>query len=270
MTTPKPSHRYVLTGFADEAAPDLAGQVRALVRNGLSHVEARQLDGQNVGDITPEKAREVARTFADAGIGTSCIGSPIGKIDLKDPLPPHLEKLRRVCETARTLGTRRIRVFSFYLPKGVAPATCREEVVDRLGRLLDVAAAADCVLLHENERFVYGETWERCLELYRTFGDRLRCILDPGNFVVCDVDPWAAAQALLPWVDYLHVKDAHMADHRIVPAGEGDARFPEILELVATKGGEHFLSLEPHLALGPELDAEAAFDLAVAALRRLL
>lgn len=281
---------FELTGFADEAAVDLAGQVRALVRNGMSYLDVRQVDGINVADFTPEKAAEVRRVFGDAGIRVSCVGSPIGKIGLRDPFPAHLEKLRRVCATAHVLDTRLIRIFSFYLPEGASRPDCREEVVDRLGRMLDVADIEGCTLLHENERDIYGETWEQCLDLHTAFDGRLRAIHDCANYILVGSDPLAGMKALLDWVDYLHVKDARAADDKIVPAGFGDARYGEVLALYATRPAPRFLAVEPHLTLfsGRDSlekkssgtptaadgfsypDAETAFSAAVQALRALL
>jgi sugar phosphate isomerase/epimerase len=281
---------FELTGFADEAAVDLAGQVRALVRNGMSYVDVRQVDGINVADFTPDKAAEVHRVFGDAGIRVACVGSPIGKVGLKDPFPVHLEKLRRTCSTAHVLGTRLIRIFSFYLPEGVSRPDCREEVIERMGHMLDIAAVEGCTLLHENERDIYGETWEQCLDLLKAFDGRLRAIHDSANFVIAGSDPLAGMKALLEWVDYLHVKDARIAGGIIVPAGHGDGSYPEVLSLYATRPGPRFLSIEPHLTLfsGRDSlekkssgtptaadgftypDAETAFSAAVQALRTLL
>lgn len=281
---------FEISGFIDEAAVGLDGQLRELRRNGMAYVDVRQVDGLNVADFTPEKSRQVRAALDGIGVGVACVGSPIGKIALTDPLPPHAEKLRRVCATAGILGTRSIRMFSFFLPEGASRADCREEVVDRLGRLLDVADAEGCVLLHENERDIYGETWEQCLELHRALGPRLRAVHDAGNYVLVGSDPLAGAKALFDWIDYVHVKDARTVDQTIVPPGAGDGRYPEILALLATKPGVRFAALEPHLTLfsGRDLlekktaatptaadgfvypDAETAFAAAVQAFRTLV
>lgn len=240
---------FQMTGFADEAAADLAGQIRALQANDLHFVELRQVDGINIGSFSEEKARSVSRSLADAQIGVSCLGSPIGKTFLDQPFAPVAEMTRRLCGNAGILGTRLIRVFSFYLPQGQTAADCRGEVIDRLGRLTDLAAGQNCILLHENERDIYGESRERCLDLHQALGSRLRGILDPANYLLVGTDPLAAMRDLKAWIDYLHIKDVRLADSRIVPAGAGDGRIPEIMRLLARRPGPHFLSVEPHLTL---------------------
>ena len=54
--------------FADEASPTLAGQIAAMERNGLQGLEIRGVDGENVSDISLEKARETRRRLEDAGL----------------------------------------------------------------------------------------------------------------------------------------------------------------------------------------------------------
>ena len=240
---------FNLTGFADEAAPDLTGQIRALQDNGIGFVELRGVDGINIGEMQADKARQVAQQLSDGGIQVSCLGSPIGKTFLDQPFTPVAEMMRRLLETAAILGTKRIRVFSFYLPASQEASACRGEVFERLGRLLDLAEDAGCQLLHENERDIYGDTRERCLDLHQALGMRLRGILDPANYLLVGTDPLTAMRDLFDWIDYLHIKDVRLRDTRIVPAGFGDGQIRDILAMMAQKPGSHFLSVEPHLTL---------------------
>lgn len=283
--------RFLLTGFADEAAVNLEDQIRALQANRMKFVELRQLNGINIGSLTEQQARTAARQLQDGGIAVSCLGSPLGKTKLDEPFEPVLEMVRRLCAHAALFQTQRIRIFSFYLPEGQGHADCRSAVIDRLGQMLDLAEAAGVTLLHENERDIYGDTREHCLDLHRALGTRLRGILDPANYLLVGTDPLAAMQDLESWIDYLHIKDVRLSDRRIVPAGGGDGQIPAILEIMANKPGDRFLSIEPHLTLfagrdklekdtgaavpaaGDDFvyaDGPAAFAAAVAACRGLL
>ena len=70
--------------FADEASPNIDNQIIAMQRNGLSGLEIRGVDGENVSSISLEKAKEVKKKMDDAGLVTWSIGSPIGKIKITD------------------------------------------------------------------------------------------------------------------------------------------------------------------------------------------
>lgn len=104
------------------------------------------------------------------------------------------------------------------------------------------------VLLHENEKDIYGDTAERCADLMEELGcGHFRAVFDPANFVQCGQDTWEAFEKLKGHIAYLHIKDALLADGRVVPAGVGDGNVERILRSLLETGYDGFLSLEPHL-----------------------
>ena len=279
-------NKVQLYGFADEASPRIDGQIAALVRNRMDGLEIRNVDGENVSDISLEKAREVRRKLEAAGLSVWSIGSPIGKIDIaRDDFPSHLDKLRHTLDVAERLGARRVRMFSFYIPAGDDPAVWRDEVLDRLDRMADLAEGAGIRLCHENEKGIYGDNAARCLDIYRAV-PRLAGVFDPANFIQTGQDVARAWELLKPYVDYMHIKDA-LADGSVVPAGRGIGSLAEILGDYLARGGAA-LTLEPHLRVFEGLSAlerageasrvggyayasgDEAFDAAAAALRELL
>ena len=54
--------------FADEASSQIDNQIIAMQRNGLSGLEIRGVDGENVSSISLEKAKEVKKKMDDAGL----------------------------------------------------------------------------------------------------------------------------------------------------------------------------------------------------------
>ena len=48
--------------------------------------------------------------------------------------------IQRACDLANTLGTKLLRGFSFYHPKGTDPEEHLPQVVDQLGQIADMAA----------------------------------------------------------------------------------------------------------------------------------
>ena len=275
----------VLSGFADEIAPVFDKQLEAVTQLGLTHIELRAADGVNVSDFTPEKVKEVKGKLAAAGVGVSSIGSPIGKIGIGDDFAPHLEKLKRTLEIQKELGAPYLRMFSFYLPQGEDPALYREEVLDRTGRTVEEAKAWDSVLLHENEKGIYGDNAPRCGELLEAFsGPHFQAVFDFANFVEVGQDTVEAYRLLKPFVAYVHIKDALAKERRVVPAGQGDGRLAEILTDLLGGGWKGFLSLEPHLTdfaglaaleqhaqrRDSALDGKAAWRLALDSLKAIL
>ena len=183
------------------------------------------------------------------GINASSIGSPIGKIGIKDEFEPHLEKLAHTIEIAKILGTKYIRVFSFFIPKEDDPAIYRDEVMARMKAMTALAGREGVILLHENEKDIYGDIAVRCKDILDTVdSDNLRAVFDPANFVQCDQVTYPDAYEMLKdHVVYMHIKDALFADSSVVPVGHGDGRVRDILQALSDRDYDGFLSLEPHL-----------------------
>ena len=275
----------ILSGFSDEIAPELDLQLAALQEWGVTHLELRAADGVNVSDFTPEKVREVKAKLEAAGISVSSIGSPLGKIGIQEDFAPHLDKLKRTLEIQKELGAPYVRMFSFYIPQDQNPADFREEVLDRLGRMVEEAKAWDSVLLHENEKDIYGDNASRCKELMDAFyGPHFQALFDFANFVQVGQETLPAYELLKPYVTYVHVKDAQWGTGTVVPASQGDGHVGEILADLIGGGWKGFLSLEPHLTdfaglaaleqdpqkRGSALDGKAAWKLALDALHTIL
>lgn len=239
--------------FADEASPLIDGQIIALKENGLDGLEIRNVDNVNVSDISDAKAKEVRKKLDDAGLSVWSVGSPIGKIDIvKDNFDLHTEKFRRTLEIAEILGAKNIRLFSFYIPKDSDPSEYRNEVIERLGKFIGIASETGIELCHENEKGIYGDNAERCLEIYKALPE-MKAIFDPANFVQCGVDTMPAWEMLKIYVKYLHIKDA-LPDGNVVPAGKGSGNLAYILSDYRKMNGTA-LTLEPHLKVFAGLSA---------------
>lgn len=239
---------FYISGFADEIAADFETQLMGLSELGIRYIEVRGVSGKNISTLTKDELRETKRSLEHYGIQVSSIGSPIGKISLTDDFAAHLEMTKRIIETAHQLSSPYIRIFSFFMPKDEDPALHRSEVLDRLGAILELAEGSGLTILHENEKEIYGDNAERCLDLMTTLDKPyFGCAFDPANFVQCGVDVFPHAYELLkPHIRYLHIKDA-MVDGKVVPAGLGIGKVKEVLKAVKAEGYEGFLSLEPHL-----------------------
>ena len=236
-----------ISGFADEIAQELDVQIEVVSRLGIQYIEMRGVDGNNLIYHPDAKVKEIKQKLENAGIKLSALGSPLGKIGIEDPFEPHFEEFKRACEIAHRMDTKNIRMFSFYIPEG-KKKEYKGKVFDRLGRFADYAGRNDIVLLHENEKGIYGAKAPECLEIMKKLGsDHFRAIFDFANFVQCGQDTLEAYNLLKDYVDYIHVKDARKENGTVVPVGYGDGNVEAILKKLFASGFDGFLSLEPHL-----------------------
>jgi sugar phosphate isomerase/epimerase len=239
-----------LSGFADEISPDPAEQLAVLAAENITHLELRSAWSVNVADLSDAELSRFGKALNDAGVRVSAIGSPIGKIGVAAPLGPELDRLRRIADVAAGLGTTIVRVFSFFIPRSDRPERYRDQVIERMRALADVAEDRGVMLAHENEKEIYGDRPERCADIIETVGSpALRATFDAANFVQCGVRPHTEGYGLLrPYLVYLQVKDALAATGEVVPAGQGDGQVRETLAALRDSGFAGYVSLEPHLA----------------------
>ncbi len=247
--------QWTLSGFGDEIDPDPAVQVAVLTALGAGHIEVRSAWTTNVVDLASEQLESLRAILTTAGMRVSAVASPIGKVDVSLDADLEVDRLRRVIRVAHALETPNIRVFSFFRGAGVDVAAIRDDVMFRMRRLADVAEQEGVVLLHENEKGIYGDTPERVLDLVESVGSAsLRLAWDNANFVQVGTRPFTDGYAMLrPYLDYLQVKDAVAATGEVVPAGTGDGELRETLTALRDDGYSGFASLEPHLASAHEL-----------------
>lgn len=239
--------KYLISGFADEIAQDLTTQLENLKKLDMHYMEMRGVDGKNLIFHTPEKVKEIKERLDVAGVALSALGSPLGKIGIEDAFEKHFEEFKQAVEIAHKMDCRNIRMFSFYVPEGQGEKY-KDKVFERLGQFADYAKANDVILLHENEKGIYGEKAKECKEIMDLFGgENFKAIFDFANFVQAGQDTWEAYELLKGDIAYVHVKDAIKGTGQVVPAGMGDGNVAAILKDLYAKGFQGFLSLEPHL-----------------------
>src|ERR1700675_3038712 len=139
--------RVILSGFADEAGNQKTAvqQFAAFAALGLQYYSIRFIDVgggvKNVMKLTRSEVQQIRHLEDEYGLNVTSIGSPIGKVKLKDvddgtknayvPFKKYLEKeVKKACEIAHAFETKLIRGFSFYHPKGTAPKEHIPQVVD--------------------------------------------------------------------------------------------------------------------------------------------
>lgn len=257
---------WTLSGFSDEISPDFETQCTVMSSLGLGYLEFRSAWGVNILALDDDQLAKAKDILSAHGLGVSSIGSPIGKISIGEDFEPHLARMRHAGEVARYFDAPYVRIFSFFIPAGSDPDTHRDEVLLRMRELAKVAEDADVILLHENEKEIYGDIPRRCVDIVESVGSpHLKVAWDAANFVQVGVLPFTDGYELLrPYLEYVQIKDAMLTTGEVVTAGHGDGEVVETIRTLRRDGFDGFFSLEPHLSKahalggfsGPELFTE--------------
>jgi len=254
-----------LTGFADEAAPDVEGQIRATKELGWRCIEARRMGSANIHDIPDDEFEQVCAKLEAAGIEINCFGSTIAnwgkRID--EPFESSLAEARRAIPRMQRLGTRLVRIMSFAVLEDREPDDqMAEERFRRLRELVRMFTDAGLQPVHENCMNYGGMGWPFTLRLIENVPG-LELVFDTGN-------PVGSADRSKPkpyprqssWEFYTHVKEhiayVHVKDGVYDPAsgrtrytwpGEGEGDVKRIVKDLLDSGYDGGFSMEPHMAV---------------------
>ena len=238
--------KFVFSAFADEAGVSLEEQIQALVDNGIRYIEPRNIGGKSIIDFTDEEILEIKNRLAENGITVGSVGSPIGKYPITDDFESYIPKVKRTIEIAKLLGTKYIRMFSFFVKQNEL-AQYRDEVIRRLKAMVEIAKENDVILCHENESEIYGQMPAEVRDILENV-EGLGGIFDPANYRMNNADILDGISATLTNFKYMHIKDAIYDIQTIVPAGEGEGKIAEVIDIVNNHTDDLvYLTLEPHL-----------------------
>ncbi len=260
----KGEHMY-WTGFADEAAHDIDGQIRATLELGWRHMEARTIHKINIHDLPDPVFDAVCGKLQDAGISVNCFGSAIANWakSILDPPDTSVAEAKRAIPRMKRLGTRMIRIMSFAVLKGRGPEDQMEtERFRRLRELVRMFRDEGLEPVHENCMNYGGMGWVYTLRLLENVPG-LRLVFDTGN-PVCSEDmtkpeprprqsSWEFYSHVKPYIAYVHIKDGiwdpETRKTRFTYPGEGQGAVRRIVADLLSSGYDGGFSIEPHMEI---------------------
>ncbi|MCK5805365.1 MAG: sugar phosphate isomerase/epimerase [Lentisphaeria bacterium] len=253
------------TGFADEAGKDLDTQIRATKELGWDCIEARNIDGKNIHDLSDEDFDVVYGKLQDAGVRINCFGSSIANWckQITDPFDSSLEETRRAIPRMKRLGTKLVRIMSFAVLKDHGPEDqMEEERFRRVRELQRIFTDEGITPVHENCMNYGGMGYTYTLRLLENVPG-LKLVFDTGNPVFSEdrskAAPYPRQSAykfysfVKEHVAYIHIKDgiwkAEEGKTQFTHAGEGHGDVPEVVADLIGAGYDGGISIEPHLAV---------------------
>lgn len=305
----------ILSGFADEAANQKTAEQQfcAFAAMGLQYYSIRFIDAgggiKNVMKLTKAEITRIRHLEDEYGLNVASIGSPIGKVKLKDqedgtgnafvPFAKYLENdVKKACELAHAFETKLIRGFSFYHPKGSNVREHLAQAVDQIGHIAETCHRSDLTFGLEVEANLVGHSGELMAEIHRQVNHpALVLIFDAANIITQGYsagEVFEQYQAMKPGLGWMHVKDyrhpgpLHRTRHvdeealkNFVPADLGDSHhevilrdfarmLPELTKKLKPRGIPGvFLDLEPHVKGGGQFGGFSGPDGMGVALRGL-
>ena len=252
-----------LSGFADEAARDLATQIEATKELGWNAISARTVDGANLHELPEKDFDRVAGELDEAGILVPEFGSLIGnwgkKIDSDFAIT--IAEIERAIPRMKRLGTKLIRIMS-YAQEPWGEDQEEEERFRRVREIHQRFADEGLIAVHENCSNWGGFSAAHTLRLVEEVPG-LKLVFDTGNPIFQRdrskslPHPWQDALSFYhevkEHVAHVHIKDCRypgpkQTEPEYTMPGEGDCHLREILGDMKARRYDGGLAIEPHVA----------------------
>lgn len=250
-----------MSGFADEAAVDLDGQIRATRELGWRYLEARNVGGVNFHDLPDAEFDAVCAKLEEAGIRINCFGSTIANWGKKitDPIDADLEQTERAIVRMKRLGVEMVRIMSYAVIAERSPEDqLFEERVERLKRIVGKFLDAGLQPVHENCMNYGGMGWSYTMRLLEEVPG-MKLVFDTGNPVFTDdrtkpmpfpkQSAWEFYKYVREDIVHIHIKDGSIVNGKVEYRwpGEGDGDVRKICVDLVKTGFDGCISIEPHL-----------------------
>jgi L-ribulose-5-phosphate 3-epimerase len=253
--------------ITDEVSPDLGEALKTFYpKYGLGWAEIRnlQIGGKNkyvYKSATKAEIKDIRQQLDDSGVKSSILDTAFYKIALPGTRPlsesatelnpaegefaRQLDELKRAADAAHTLGTKKLRIFTFL--RVADPDSIFDRIVEELDKALAVAKEQDVVLVVENEHSCNTATGTETAKLFQAVKDRrLMHNWDPGNCFEGGEEPFPKAWNMLDHerIVHIHLKDA--AGKAWKPIGAGQIDFTGQFKALKEMKYAETLSLETH------------------------
>lgn len=234
--------------FADEISPVFSDQLRVMEELGIRWMDLRSCWDTGVLQLNRHQIRDIRDLAGDKGIRVSCISTPIGKEPIENTAETAADQLHSAVETAHFCESRYIRIFSYY-PGEMPRPQALDIATERLAALAEIARQEDVVLILESAKVTSCGTGVEISELMEQVNSpHLRAVFDPAALVAAGDRPFEdSLPRVLPYLEYVHVKDSKFGQKERFVAGEGDAQVAQVLNALRNRD-DLFISLEPHLS----------------------
>ncbi len=266
-----------LTGFADEAADSLDGQIAATKQLGWKCIEARLIDNVSIHDMDETAFDSACGTLQDAGVSINCIGSTIANWSrsVLEDFDQTMAAVTRCIDRMQRLDAKLVRIMSYQVLMDKEGRALEDQMEpERFRRLSEICRRftdAGITPVHENCLGYGGMSWQYALRMIENVPG-MKLVFDTGNPPTTpDFSQPFPYPRQSSWEFYTHVRDhiayVHIKDARWDPAtgqelfffpGDGDGDVERIVADLLKTGYDGGFSMEPHMLVVFHHGASAA------------
>jgi len=233
----------------DEVSSDIYKLIDILNEVNLKLVELRKVDNKYLFQIDEAELLKYKSELDKNNIKVSLVDSPIGKN--KFNYEKELELFYKYIKIAKIFECKHLRIFT----------NVSDDILDGLKKYNEIAKEAGIILLLENEPNTYGEDYNNLLKIMNNNYSNIKILYDAENYYSINLDYIKALTQLMPYIEYVHIRD--IKDNNYVYLYDGEIDIKRIIILL---NKNIIISLETHLPMSSNLDKKELF---IESLRRM-
>jgi len=253
---------YSLSQAINAGEMDLMGAIQWIAENGGEQVEFSPsgysfTDNPDLIKAAVKKSKDLGLDIASYTIGANFIQ------DTEKEYCAEIDRVKKEVDIAGALGVKLMRHDAGNRPKEEATVENFEKDLPKLAdacrEVADHAKQYGITTSVENHGF-HVQSSERVQRLVLMVDrDNFRTLVDIGNFLCVDEDPFSAVKNNLPFASHIHMKDFYIRKQvpcdnwletphgnflRGAIVGLGDVDVPRIIKLIKDSGYDNYISIE--------------------------
>ena len=233
----------------DEVSSDILELIDILNEVDLKLVELRKANNKYLFQIDEKELLKYKEELDKNNIKVSLVDSPIGKG--KYDHVQELELLYKYIKIAKIFECKYLRIFT----------DVSDNILDGLKKYNEIAKENEIILLLENEPNTYGENYNNLLKIMNNNYSNIKILYDAENYYSINLDYIKALTLLMPYIEYVHLRDKKKDKYVYFYDGEID-----IKRIISLLNKNIIISLETHLPMSSNLEKRKLF---IESLRRI-
>lgn len=233
----------------DEVSSNILDLIEVLNKVNLKLVELRKIDNKYLFQIEEKELLKYKQKLDKNNIKVSLVDSPLGKGKYNHEL--ELELLYKYIKIAKIFECKYLRIFT----------DVSDNILEGLKKYNEIAKENKIILLLENEPNTYGEDYNNLLKIMSNNYSNIKILYDAENYYSINLDYIKALTLLMPYVEYVHLRDKKGSNYVYFYDGEMD-----IKRIINLLDKNIIISLETHLPMSSNKDKKELF---IESLRRI-
>ena len=229
--------------LVDEFGSNIDKLIEIAIINNFHRIVISANENIKLSEFIINNSQEIKKKLEDAQLSTWAISSQIGKVNFLDDFDYHINQLKNTLKVANILNTDNIIINSFFVPQYLNRDDIKNEVIDRLRKIVEICLKAGIYPLLENTAGTFAESYEYSIILYKEL-PMVKGLLNFSETLLIGEDLLDTWNKTKKHIDYLNIGSANELDVDIY-SQKNNEDIKNIIKEYVSLGGKH-IAVKPY------------------------